>query len=243
MTVSVLVPFRDDGTSRTVVWAWLRSWWAATYPDWQVVTGTCPDGPWCKADAVADALTRADGSTLVVADADVLCDAIGAAVDQVAGPGPHRWAVPHRRVNRLSTAATYAVLSGAGLPPPPTTRPRQGGAGWSTFNGESYTGTVGGGLVVVARDLYQLVPLDRRFQGWGQEDAAWGRALSVVAGRPWRGGEPLWHLWHPPQKRMTRAVGSPEGLALYRRYRTTYVPELMIELVAEGSSSARRGSD
>lgn len=236
--VSVVVPFRDDGTGRDVVWAWMRRWWADTYPGWQVVTGTCPPGPWCKADAVADALSRADGDVLVVADADVICDAIRTAVDQVASPGPYRWAVPHRRVNRLSAAATSAVLNGSPLPPPPTARPRQR-AGWgSTFNGESYTGTVGGGLVVIARDLYQLVPLDRRFHGWGQEDAAWGRALSVVAGRSWRGGEPLWHLWHPPQPRMTRSVGNPDGLALYRRYRSTYVPELMIALVAEASASS-----
>lgn len=238
MTVSVVVPYRPDTPDRDVVWAWLTRWWQATYPDWQVVTGTCDDGPWCKAAAVADAVSRADGTTLVVADADVMCDTIRTAVDLVAGPGPHRWAVPHRRVHRLSTAATATLLQGGPLPPPPTGRPRHNrGQQFGTF-GESYTGTVGGGLVVVARDLYDLVPLDPRFRGWGQEDAAWGRALTVVAGRCWRGPDPLWHLWHPPQARMTRAVGNPAGLALYRRYRSTYVPELMIELVAEGAASA-----
>lgn len=76
-TVSVVVPYRPDRGFRDAAWAYVRRWWATTHPDWRVVTGDAPHGgPWVKALAVADALPRATGDLLVIADADVVCDGV-----------------------------------------------------------------------------------------------------------------------------------------------------------------------
>lgn len=107
-------------------------------------------------------------------------------------------------------------------------------------------------MTVLPRALYERVPLDPRFAGWGQEDGSWADALTALAGPPWRGDHPkqplhpMWHLWHPPQERTfpagrsaSRAIGSAEGLALRQRYRAAARagPGAMAALLAEARSA------
>lgn len=224
MTVSVVVPYRgDNGGPRDEAWDFVQGWWATEQPGWQLVSGhIMPDEPWVKARAVADGIGDATGDLLVIADADVICDGVDVAVESVRR-GPFRWAIPHLRVHRLTETATRAVLAVGRLP--------ETSVGYVR---ESYRGVVGGGLVVVRRDLYERCPLDPRFTGYGQEDSSWGLCLKTLAGPAWRGGAPLWHLWHPPQPRKTRAIGSDESLALYKRYEAASgSPERMSALLAE----------
>lgn len=202
--VSVLVPWRGGDPDRERAWGHVQQWWAAQHPGWQVVTGACP-GPWRKALAVADALTRADGELLVIADADVICEGIGAAVDAVASGSP--WAIPHGKVHRLTESASRAVYAGAPL------EHRLGGLAQ-----HPYQGYEGGGMVVLTRDAHQQAPLDPRFSGWGGEDEAFALTLRTLAGEPWRGTSDLWHLHHEPQQRLNRHVGSQQSLALLVRY-------------------------
>lgn len=227
--VSVVVPFRGDGGGpRDKAWTYLRDWWATHYPDWAVLEGTCPLGrPWSKGVAVACALRRNPvGQVLIIADADVICPGVGDAVDIVTG-GQAQWAIPHQRVNRLTEAATAAILAGAQLPPGPHL------AGSATV-AQSYKGAEGGGMVVLPADVYRRVPLDIRFEGWGQEDTSWAFALRVLAGRPWRSHmAPLLHLWHPPEHRVGVWQGSPANVALYNRYRATTTSGGMLAILAE----------
>lgn len=224
--VSVLVPFRPDGGWRDRSWQWVRARWAEVFPSWQVVVGGCQDGPWVKAHAVADALTRADGDVLVVGDSDVWTDGIADAVQAVADG--HAWAVPHRLVHRLDQASTLDVLAGGPL----------GG----TLTQRAYGGMVGGGVVVLSQGAYEACPLDPRFQGWGQEDQSWGVALTTMYGQPWRGGADLWHLHHEPQPRMSRSTGCMEGRKLARRYQGAAGDrDAMASLIEEARSACLVG--
>ena len=204
LTVSVIVPWRADGAERDAAWAWIRSRWETRFPGWQIVTGTPPEGEWCKAAAVAAALPDADGDVLVLADADVWCEGVLQAVTAIAEGA--RWAIPHGNVHRLNQEATTALLDGAPLD------------GTTMLAQRPYSGFAGGGMTVLPRATYERVPLDARFAGWGQEDEAWALALTCLAGEPWRGTPPLWHLWHPPQLRLTRRWGSEDSRALWQRY-------------------------
>lgn len=221
--VSVIIPWAP-GTGcrhREAALAWTVSRWVAT--GHEVVVGE-HTGPWCKAAAVADGLARATGGILVVADADVWSDSWQAAIDQVVSGVP--WAMPHGPVRRLTHAATQDVLDGhdphAGMDL--TQRPYQG---WS-----------GGGMVVLRRETYEEVPLDPRFVGWSGEDGSWAHALKVLAGRGWRGTAPLWHLWHPPQERMSRRWGSVAAQRLAHRYQRARTPKMMRALVNEAFQAA-----
>lgn len=210
MSVAVIAPWGGDCPHRRAAWEWVKSWYAAHHPDWEVILGECRSGDWCKAEAVADGLSRTKADILVIADADVVADDIGATVRQIES-GRKRWAVPHLRVHRLSQGATERVLGGE--------RPRAVVHDLDDYDQPPYRGVLGGGAVVLPREIYLDVPLDPGFRGWGQEDQSWGVALKAVHGNPWRSADgPLWHLWHPPQHRMTREKGSEPSWKLYREY-------------------------
>lgn len=202
MTVSVLVPWRPS-PERVAAWEFLRPRWDAL--GWQVVTGEPPPGPWVKALAVADALGRADGDVLVLADADVWCDDAAWAVQEVQSGAA--WAMPHWEVCRLDRASTDAVLAGDA--------PLRRGL---TYDRRPYVGRRGGGITVLRRETYGRAPMDPRFVGWGREDDAHALALRCLAGGERRGFADLWHLWHEPQPRPALGKGSPESEALHARY-------------------------
>lgn len=222
MAVAVLVPCRLDDDHRADAWQWVRSQYALHHPAWEVVTGSCPDGPWVKAVAVADALTRTDADRLLIADADVWADGLAWALDKL---DDWPWVIPHLLVHRLTEEATAAVLAGGPLQGETTQHP--------------YKGYAGGGFMAVRRDVYERAPLDQRFVGWGQEDSAWHLALSRIGGQGIRGRADCWHLYHPPQPRLSRQVGSEESSALLHRYQQARTPQDMAALVAEVTDGER----
>jgi len=202
MSVSVLIPFTSDDPARLRARDHVAGWYRTL--GWEVVGGACPP-PWRKAVAVAAAAERSTGEILVVADADCLCPGVAAAAAAVEGGVP--WAIPHQLVHRLDEEATRAVYGGA-------TAESTGGR-----TEAPYPGFPGGGIVVLARTTYVDVPLDPRFEGWGQEDESWAVALTALHGPPWRGTDPLYHLHHPPPPdRRSRHVGSVASHELLNRY-------------------------
>lgn len=203
MSVAVLIPWRGGDPYRERAWEYVRSFYAEHHPDWQVVEAPAPEGPWRKGAAVNPAVEGSDAEIIVQADADCftegLVDAVRAIEDGVG------WAVPHALVHRLSAEGTAAVFAG------------------NDWRGQKlvqrpYQGFLGGGILVARREVFEAVPLDPRFEGWGSEDESHALALNALFGRPWRGTADLVHLFHPPQERESRRRGSRESWALRRRY-------------------------
>lgn len=199
---SVIVPWSPGCPHREAAISYVLDLWSRT--PFPVSLGVPTGSTWCKADAVASALRSTAADILIVADADVWCPGVFDAVSRVESGAP--WAIPHQMLYRLTREATSKVLSGGtlriGLP---TDEP-------------PYRGFAGGGMVVVRRDVYENVPLDPRFRGWGQEDESWAVALRTMVGEAWRGVSPMFHLWHPPQERDSRRFGSQESKRLFFRY-------------------------
>lgn len=203
---------------------------------WPIVTGTC-DGQWSKGRAVADALTRTDADIIVMHDADsfVTPDALEASVAAVEDGV---WSMPHTTVHRLKENATNNVYGDGVTATPPDGR--------GVRLRHPYQGTAGGGVVAITRDDYESCPIDPRFEGWGGEDDAWGRALCTLVGGhiedaaspfgmhpPHRVDSPLWHLYHPPAPTHRNRGGVlPETnrlVALYKQH--TGVPRMMRALI------------
>lgn len=218
MTVSVVLPWSDLGCPhRERARDWVLPRWQER--GFQVLLGET-SGPWCKARAVADAVPRVTGDVVIVADADCWSENIEDAVRAVEDGAA--WAMPHRSVRRLSPEATARVLAGDPL------------SDGHALAQPPYQGWSGGGIVVVPRRTYYEVPLDTRFVGWSGEDESWALALTTLAGSPWRGSAPLWHLWHPPQERMSRRWGSNAARELAMRYqRAARSPARMRALLDE----------
>jgi len=214
--VSVLVPWAGECPHRSAAFGYVTHWYARHFPDWTVHTGISETGPgWCKADALKDALAQTPADILVIADADCIAPGVGDAVRSVAAD--QAWAMPHYTVHRLNAPATRQVIQDDADPASFPRTPRH-------YAQMPYTGYAGGGITVVSRSAYAQAPMDPRFTGWGQEDESWALALRMLYGAPWRPRSgPLWHLWHPPQRRLSRAVGSENSRQLrsvYRRART-----------------------
>lgn len=215
--VTVVVPWRPD-PDRRQAWDWVRAQYRDRHPDWTIIEAPAPVGEWCKAKAVNDATATVQDGVVIVADADVwapnLADAVSAVEEGAA------WAIPHRLVHRLTREATRSLLAG-GIPTGTCEPP--------------YEGIQGGGIVVLPARTAHEIPMDERFLGWGQEDQAWGVALHFLAAPAVRLNADLVHLWHPPQPRENRKIGSLAGFELHRRYlKARHDPSLLRDLVKGG---------
>lgn len=220
--VEVVVPYQAGCEYRARALGWVLEWWARAHPEWRVTVAPAPAGPWVKARAVNPAVEASTADVVVLADADVFCQRMTDAVDALSMVP---WSIPHTPVHRLTAQATTQLLAG-------------GQVADLELEQRAYPGIPGGGLIVGRREALLDCPLDPRFVGWGQEDNSLSYALVTLHGQPWRGTAPLIHLWHPPQPRMDRKQGSPEGVALRKRYlRARWKPDLMRDLIAEGRQS------
>lgn len=217
MSISVVVPRAGDCPHRERAWQWVR----AQYEGFEIVEGWGAPDRWVKAEAVAEALSRATGDLLVIADADCYSEHLAASIGAVES-GTVLWSSPHRHVRRLTENGTTQFINGE----------RETAAVQ-----ENHHSKLGGGIVVLARETYERVPLDPRFVSWGGEDDAWGAALRQLAGSPYVHNAPLWHLWHPPQERMNRKVGNVENDELRARYiGARGSAKRMRDLIEEGRS-------
>ncbi|HOY82023.1 MAG TPA: hypothetical protein PLB92_07780, partial [Rhodoglobus sp.] len=68
---SVVIPWRSGCPYRQRALVWVLGRWAERFPTFDVVLGVHDDGPWCKAAAVADGLSKVADGALILADADV----------------------------------------------------------------------------------------------------------------------------------------------------------------------------
>lgn len=167
------------------------------------------------------AIERSEAEIVVVHDADVWAEGLDEAILAVRNGAP--WAIPHRGVFRLTERGTDEFLATGSS---------------DDLEQRAYLGIEGGGVVVARREALLDVPLDPRFVGWGQEDESWGLALRTLLGPPERVKRPLIHLYHPPQRRLTRSRGSMEGWALRRRYYLArHDPDAMRNLISEAHAA------
>lgn len=234
MTTKVIIPWRQGCPVRTANLNRVITWWETHYPDWPVRIGEYPAecGDWRKSMAIRAAGHVDDSDTVIVSDADVVCEQVELAVNAVStdrtSTRHYLWAMPHRTVYRLTESATNLAVNGSWWPSMVQTQREL-----QPFLSRSYAAFPGGGLVVLVGRVLSEIPMDPRFAGWGQEDHSWALALSMMAGGPWRGYAPLWHLWHPPAPRMKPGIGSVYGRQLWHRYRSAATPDAMRVLIHE----------
>lgn len=221
---AVVIPWRsvaceDREPAMRYVAGWLM---ARGFP---VSIGVYNGTPWSKARAIQSGMQGLAADQVAIVDADCHLPNLGAAFDVLDEGVP--WVIPHTMVHRLTRNSSQAVLDGGPL------------VGQMEDPGP-YVGYEGGGCTVLRRETWEQVPMDPRFSGWGHEDKAWSYALRCLVGEPVRLDGVCWHLWHPPQERLDRRVGSLESRALEWEYKAARKdPGAMGKLVAEARESLR----
>ena len=141
----VVIPWRGGCRYRERALEFTRK----LYP--RVTIAECPLGPWSKGLALNAALRSSTADVIVVADADCVTDGLPAAVEAVRQGAA--FAIPHRRVIRLSEESTGHYMTTGEVRHP--------------FDRRPYTGMAGGGFVVARREVIASIPPDPRFTGWG----------------------------------------------------------------------------
>lgn len=191
-SVSLVVPWRPQ-PDREHLWSWLRRYYEAHLPWWEIIEADNA-GEWNKPTAVNAGVVKAQGDIVMVMDADALIEPVylrAAAKSAIFAP----WVVPHGKVLRLRPEPTETILSmdppaAYGFPHTPTIR-------------SPYLGMAGGGCFAMRRDLFfRIGGMDSEFQGWGGEDHAFGLAADTLLGKHVRYHHvPYVHLFHDPGKR------------------------------------------
>lgn len=211
MRVVILVPWRTDGGHRERLWGIAQARWRALFPEWPIIEGASPDGPWNRAAAVNRAAREAgDWDIALIVDADVMLarPQVVAAVETAQRTGKVTWA--HREWVELTRDATEGLIrDGAPLAPeldfdPDDVRKRNP-ISWSC-------------CMAVPRAVWDaLGGMDERFVGWGGEDTAFAAAVQGLHGYERIEG-PVWNLWHDPSGRQPRTREYVSNMRLRDRY-------------------------
>lgn len=187
--VAVIVP-RDlrPSAERQRNWERVQRFYRQNFPTWELVEGFCPTVTWVKGAAIADALTRTNAETLVIADADVLVDPIALMESVAAVQQGGAWSMPHANVYRsdASTAEFMCQMDDVLVP--------------TSLDRGVYEGVPGGGIIILKHVMYDAIGgMPLAFRGWGSEDKCLAFLCEKLVGPCVRGSADLIHLWHPPQ--------------------------------------------
>ena len=225
LEVEVIIPWftKLANPDREAALAWVGARW--TVLGYRCRLARSPSERFCKAEAVGMALRTSRASWLIVADADVAPPAgIDRAVERCRWDC-EPWVKPFTHVIRLNKESSQKWYQGKHVDLEDVQNLTQ----------KPNIGVPGGGIVIISRENYDKVPLDKRFVGWGGEDESWGFALHTILGPPYIEMPDLIHFYHEPQERMTRQKGNLENDALRSRYlKAIAKPDKMQALVDEG---------
>lgn len=215
-----IVPRRGDGGYRDGIWEFCRRWWCERVPEFGIVTGASPDGPFNRSAAVNDAARNAEPwDVAIVIDADVIADPwqvrIAANTAYTTGDVVLGFTTYHG----LTPRATRRVIAGVEEPSP---------RGRLVTKREHESS-----IVCVRHDTWDTIGgFDEAFVGWGQEDVAFAAAARVLAGVRRVPGD-VYHLWHErTRERIKSAATYRANQERGRMYRATTDPDAMRDLVS-----------
>lgn len=201
-TISVLVPFRDDGEQRARVWGWLKRYWAEHLSSAEIIVGTDYRIPFNKAAAVNSAARRARGKVFVIMDADCYMDSlvVQRCSDNIVAALEAKkklWYMPYSKLYRLNECTTMELIRTNPRSPFTFSTPPPAGD-IETGNSAHYGHQYGALIQVMPAAAFKAVGgMDPRFnKGWGSEDAAFMQSLDTLYAPHQITPNDVLHLWH-----------------------------------------------
>lgn len=197
MRTVILVPRRADGGRRDELWAWVRSWLERNHPEWEIVEGASPEGPFNRGAAINQAARDAgQWDVAVVHDAD-----------NFASPAKLRLAVErahsgvtqvaHSTYQYLGQEASEEILQNPDGPWWPDLQlldanPATDSKGYNRYNRHKHVS----GIVAVPRRVWEVTDGFVELTGWGSEDSLHLVMCNALGGGvEWVSGS-CYHLWH-----------------------------------------------
>ena len=250
--LSILTPFRADGTERQEIWNWLSAFYEWRLPEAQFIVGTDDGTPFSKTCAVNNAAQYASGDVFVILDADCWIDprVITEAAHKIRvarANHKRRWYVPYRSLWRLTREASREILEENPLWMPPP-------GDWTTEDADDIDNCDESGIGHNFGALIQIMPreaffevggMEPRCRGWGADDIAFVMALDTLYARHRTLDEDVFTFHHTPRGRRHHRQWEgqdqedPNG-RLGERYRRAWGNvEKMRALVDEGFEKVR----
>lgn len=192
MKVVVLVPRRGDGGRRDELWDFTRAWLEANHPDYEIVTGDSPAGPFNRGAAInAAARAAGDWDIAIVHDGD-----------NIVPPEQLREAVKRAHYTKVMHYAHDAYYY---LDRRSSDRIMAGPDHWWVVP-QIYNGKVGyrehllhkhiSGVQAVPRSVWDATGGFVELTGWGSEDSIFAVLANTLGGGvEWVYG-PCYHLFH-----------------------------------------------
>lgn len=243
--ISLLIPFNGTDEQRKRVFKWLRKYWKYELPEAEVVIGKSSISPFCKTNALNNAVSKSKGKILVMIDADAYIS--GAVITKCADRiledlDNHLWYVPYRKLYRLTKGATEAVISSRPSSPLRLSFPLNKEFIDGDQAKSAYGHRYGAMIMIFPREAYEILGcFDERFRGWGAEDVCLLRALDTLWGKHKTSKNAVYHLWHPiiGSTHTTRQWEgqqefNPNNKLAMLYHKATNHPTMMRNLVDEG---------
>lgn len=193
--VDVIVPLSKQlPPEREAAWNHVKAWYHRQFPEWNIIEGICPTVEWVKGRAIDDALGRAKGEVIVVADCDVIMDPIALRQSVIMVQHGAPWSQPHTMVHRANAAMTQLILRQSAEADPLIPAAAQ-------CERPPHATAPGGGIFAMKRVNYDAIGgIPQAFRGWGSEDKALALLADTLLGPCAQGSAVLVHLFHPHQQ-------------------------------------------
>lgn len=193
MRVVILVPRRADGGRRDMLWDFTHTWLTSHHPDWDIVEGESPDGPFNRGAALNRAARDAgDWDIAIVHDGDNITApaVLEEAVRQAAETSVTR--IAHDTYMYLDRDSSDEIISnptGPWWPRPQIYNVREAYSPYVIHKHVS-------GVVVVPRPVWTATNGFVEMKGWGADDSFHIVLCNALGGGvEWVKGTAL-HLWH-----------------------------------------------
>lgn len=198
MRVVILVPRRADNGRRDDLWLFTKTWLTQNHPEWPIIEGASPEGPFNRGAAINDAARIAgDWDVAVITDGDNICSPakLVEAVQIAADTG--NMIFPGDTYCYLDEESSDQIMSAGGpgwWPRPQIYRSpnRADQTGYTPYLIHKHVS----GIQAIRRDSWDLAGGFAELTGWGSEDSIFWTTVEA-AGIPinYLTG-PIFHLFH-----------------------------------------------
>lgn len=203
MNAVVLVPYRDDGFRRKMIWERIAKSWDG----WRVVLGDNDDEEFDRAASINKAAEEAGRwDVAIVSDSDCLLSHPRYAEEACRlALRDYAYVVPHGRLVDVTRGGTDRIIAGRNP---------------ALVRRKATIALVWGGMFAVPRKMWdETGGFDRQFWGYGGEDLAFLVACATIGGQLRIDEGDLYHLWHGWIPGRKETEGYERNMRIVQEYR------------------------
>lgn len=192
--ISLLVPYKPDGSYREQNWNWIKKRHELLMPEIEICIGDVNIEPYSRAAGINSAAKQATRNIFIIADADLIFNIkdIEYAISLL---NKYNFILPYNKLIQLSKEKTKLLLTND-----------------FTINTSDididgcniHSKPMVGGMCIITKEVFNSVGgMDERFRGWGWEDNAFFKSIKSIKQEHIKTENAIWHLYHDRKHKTT----------------------------------------